>query len=207
MTTRNKILTACCVVIVAFGGGFIIGQRQEPEVRTETRIIEDTASKQKLVEALELQQRLQKKLETAEKTISDLKVSTKEKVRIVYRKDGTKIVEKEKSTDIDHKTDTSKNTSETEQKDIKAADNKTTEIETKTHTDAKTKTVSNPKDRFYVGVTVPVALSGVGTPGLEFKYRLFDLGTASVWTGAQADKLNPAFVLKPEGHISLGLTF
>lgn len=200
---NRSLKVATIAVIAAFGAGFLASSRVSPTI--ETVSVEDTVSKQKLQQAIKVEQELRQQLASAEKTITDLKSNTTEKVRIVYRKDGTTIVDKTTTTNVDTKTETIKNTTEDTTKNTTVTDSKT--VETKTDSHKETKTVEMPKDKFYVGASGSVGLLGLSNPGVEFKYRLLDLGKISLWTGAEAFVSLPPTQLSPQFRVSVGISF
>ena len=200
-------LVGIIVALLIFGFGFWTGHRQVI-TKTETHTVVDTESKQKLVEALQVQQQLHDQLDVAEKKIVDLNVHRTEKVSIVYLHDGTKVVEKECTTDVARDTTTTKDTAERKDQDVKVVDNKQVDTATATHMDTKTVTTVMPKDNFYLGLAGEFNVTGFNSLGLEFKYRLLDLGKASVWAGANVFVVVPPTQLTSvQAGLSLGTSF
>lgn len=208
LKSSKSVWAAVILVVTAalFSIGYYFGSNKQVPVRIEEHTVVDTESKQKLEEQIAINEQLHRDIETAQQTISELKTHTKEKVRIIYQKDGTKIVEKEKETDTEQKVDDKKDTKTTEDKETKITDNKKVETDTKTHIDQTKITTVIPKDNYYLGFSGGVDPELFGHLGLEFKYRLFSIGKASIWLGAEAQTK----VLQPKDSEvcgTLGLSF
>lgn len=205
---NSKIFWAVVVGIVLFGGGYAAGIHHKVPVKIEEHTIEDVVSKQKLAESEKLVRSLQEQLTVAQLQITDLKSHVKTVVRIVKTKDGTTTIDKTTESDttktVVDKTDTTKNTTDT----TVATKDKTVETDTKSHTDVTKITTPLIKDKYYLGLSAGLSLKGIGDPGLEFKYRVFDLGRISLWSGAEVIVPVPDF--KPQniqGRLSLGVSF
>lgn len=187
---------------VLVSGAFLFGSFACPqrEIVTETRLVEDTESKQRLVESIKTEQQLRERLSSAENTISELKIHTTEKVKIVYHKDGTRVVEKIKSTDVLHNVDHRQTSTEDRSQQRASVEDRNIATDTKSHTEHTTGV--SLKSKFYLGLSGRVNLSGLSDPGLQFKYRLLDLGETSVWTGAEVFSLTD-----PQVRVSIGISF
>jgi hypothetical protein len=195
------------VAVVCLAAGFYVGFRQTSTTKVEYRNVEDAETMVKLHEALIIQQKLQEQLNTAEKKISELRVRKTETTRVTTNPDGSKVMDKTKVTEIDNKTDTTKTSTDSKTTDTNAKDTTVADSGTKTHTDTKQITITQPKDDYMVGISGGVGIGGVGAPGLEFKYRLFDFGKASLWTGAEVITGPPFNVKESQFRIEASVSF
>ena len=148
-----------CVGLTA--GGFALGLfvgHQSQETVVATQLVEDVEIKQQLAESLKTERLLREQLLATEKTLSELKTSTTEKVRIVYRSNGTRVVERVKATNSSLSVDSSRSAAE-----VRGQQEVSTQLRT-----AST-----------------AASHGLSDPGLQFKYRFLNLGKASFWVSAE----------------------
>lgn len=193
--TLAEVLGIILLAAVLFVAGMAVGMKKGPvRVYTVTTMTEDTVSKQKLVEALQVQSQVYKQLETAQLTIIDLSIKVNTKTHIVKDKDGTTTIDKETQSDTSQKTDTSTKTDETVSKKDTTTDNKTATNDTTSHTTTKTVTDVTSRENWYVGLTGavnPRNLSIKGTkfnlgeitPGIEAKRRV----VGPFWLGLGVD--------------------
>lgn len=194
--------------LVLFGGGYILGLQKEVPVQIVEKRVEDTETKQKLIQSEKLISSLQKQLTIAESQITDLKTHVKTVVRIVKQKDGTVIVDRTTESDTSKRTEDNKNVSETTNSNTTVVKNTTVETDIKSHVDTVKITTPLVKDKYYLGLSSGLSLKGITDPGLEFKYRIFDLNRFSLWSGAEI--IVPTFDFKLQdlqGRLSLGVSF
>jgi putative component of toxin-antitoxin plasmid stabilization module len=191
-------------LVVAAVGAFALGAHcgSSETVRVETHTVKDEESQLRLEESLKMQQHLSAQLSVAETTISEMKVHTTERVRIVYQKDGTTVVDKTTTTDSSSSTQEQRTSEEVKQQDTSVEETGMLEAESKTRIDIHSTTTKVVRDRFYLGLSSAVGITGLSSPGLEFKYRVMTLGKASIWAGVEG--YGP---LNPQVRISAGVSF
>ena len=205
---NNKTVRAALVAAAAFAVGFIVARKPpQVEVRTEVKTVEDTSVRQRLDEKIESERELLVELSLAQSTIRELQVRTVEKTRIVYLKDGTKIIEKDKTTELGEKTDSKTNLSEKTDVREKTEEGRKIDTEVERHVETKIVEKSAPKDDYYIGISGGIGLSGYGAPGVEFKYRLFDLGSVSFWAGAEILTGPPLDITAGQIRAGIGASF
>jgi hypothetical protein len=202
----NKIFWSVVIALVLFGGGYLVGMRQEPSVQVIEKKIEDTETKQKLIEAQKLVTSLQSQLTIAQSQITDLKTHVKTVVRVVKTKDGTVTIDKVTESDTSKHVDEKKTTTETVNNTTVNTNTKVVDTVTKTHVESTVVTL--PKDKYYLGLSATVGLKGIFDPGLEFKYRVLDFGRISGWAGTEIIVPAPDFKLQNiQGRLNLGVSF
>lgn len=165
-------------------------------------VVEDTITKKQLVESQKREEELQKELFLAEETISNLKLHSQENVSITYKPDGTKVVRKKHTVDVNKTTDTKLTGTQDTLKKSTLEKDTTFTSETK-----KTKQPANSVHNYYAGISTAVSLNGIDTPGIEFKRRLFDLDSASVWIGTQVISDVPVEPSKIQLRVEVGISF
>lgn len=205
---NSKIFWAVVVGLALFGGGYGLGLHHKVPAQIVEKKVEDVETKKQLVEAQKVISSLQSQLTVAQNQITDLKTHVKTVVHIVKQKDGTVVVDKSTETDTNKHTDEKTNTTATTNSTTVATDDKKVDTDTKSHTDITKITTPLIKDKYYLGLSAGLSLKGIGDPGLEFKYRVFDLGRVSIWSGAELIIPVPDFKAQNiQGRLSLGVSF
>lgn len=204
----SKLFWACVAGLALLCIGYAVGRNHKVPVKVEQRLVEDTASKQKLQEATRTIESLQQQLTIAQNQVSELKSHVKTVVRIVKQKDGTVTVDRLTESQTDKKTSESTNTSQSTNETKLAAQDKKVESESKTHRETVTTLTPVLKDTLYLGISSQLSLTGFSNPGLELKYRLIALGMISGWVGTEVVLPLPAFKLENiQFRFSLGMSF
>lgn len=207
MKPLHNTKTLIIVAVVFFIVGYLVKQAQKVPVETVTHTIEDLESKQKLAESLRIQQELEEKLVIAQQTISELQLTVNKKEKIIYYPDGTKIVEKDTTTVATNTTNTAKVETNTKTETNVVDYNKQEEIDFKAHIDTKTIVTVMPKDNFFLGISARASTAGLDKPGIDFKYRMFDISKVSFWIGLEVIASPNMELSKTEFRPSIGGSF
>lgn len=205
---NSRIFWAVVVGLVLFGSGLALGVAHKVPVQIVEKRIEDTESKLKLVEAQKTISSLQEQLTVVQAQNTKLKTHVKTVTHIVYQKDGTKTIDKTTESDTDKTTADTTNTTKTTNNTTVATDDKKVDTDNTAHIDVTKISTPMIKDKIYLGLSTKVGLTGFSDPGLEFKYRVIDLGRVSIWAGAEVVVPVPNFqVQNLAGRVSLGVSF
>lgn len=204
---KNKIFWVIVVSAVVFAIGFYFGRKQEPQVKTVVQTVEDTETRERLQELIKVEQYLRQELKYANQKISELSITKTEKVRIIYRNDGTTVVEKDTTTDVKRNEETVSSGDQNTESGGSTVAEVEHEVEDKTHREETIDTTPMPKDDFYLGISTKVGISGISSPGVEFKYRLFDLGKSSIWVGSDLLTGDSMSIMEMQLRIGVGVSF
>lgn len=179
----SRLLQAIILGLLLFSGGYLLGRAHKVPAKVETHAVADVVTKQKLADALKIQQDLQEQLTQAKKTITELSSHKVVHTHTEKKPDGTLVTDTTTTTDTEKNTNSTTDTSQKVVDNTSTVDNKTSTTDTTSHTD--TKTISTPmvKDHWYAGVSAALSLKGVSDPGVELKYRLI----GPFWLGASVD--------------------
>lgn len=150
---NNKNFWFFCTGLGIFLGGYFMGKSYKVPTQIVEHTVEDTVSKQKLVESQKVVSLLQEQLTVAQTQISELKTHVKTVIHIVKQKDGTTVVDKTTESDTDKTTVDKTDVSKTINNTVVASDDKKLQTETTTHKNI-TKTITPIVKPWFIGPLV-----------------------------------------------------
>lgn len=203
----NKILWAILIGVALAGGGYVAGRNHKDPAIVVEKLVEDVATKQKLVEVNKTVATLQKQLIFAQQTITELRSNTKTVVHVVKTKDGTVTIDKTTETKVETKTETKTDVVANSSSTNTSTNTKTVETDTKTHKETEKTVTPIIKDKVYLGISAQVGITGIANPGLEFKYRVVDLKVFSAWAGTEAILPSSFKIQETQLRINVGVSF